>query len=101
MHEDFCPDLPLTERKLVLVTQGPWAAVCTTDKVSHTPWKVKPSWYIVAAEDRMISPDLERQFARTMKATTLEVKTSHVPMLSQPGKVATFIIDAARKTSSQ
>ncbi|WP_020604577.1 alpha/beta fold hydrolase [Spirosoma spitsbergense] len=99
--EDFCQDLPLAERKLVLATQGPWAAVCTTDKVSQAAWKVKPSWYIVAAEDRMISPELERQFARTMKATTLEVKTSHVPMLAQPDKVATFIIDAARKISSQ
>lgn len=97
IHEDFCPDLPMTERKIVLATQGPWSAVCTTDKVSKAAWKVKPSWYIVASEDRMINPDLERQFARTMKATTLEVKASHVPMLSQPKLVADFISEAARK----
>ena len=101
IHEDFCPDLPLAERKLVLATQGPWSATCTTDKVSKAAWKVKPNWYIVASEDRMISPDLERQFAKTMKATTLEVKASHVPMLSQPKQVADFISQAASKASPQ
>lgn len=101
IHEDFCPDLPLAERKLVLATQGPWAATCTTDKISQAAWKVKPSWYIVASEDRMISPDLERQFAKTMKATTLVVKASHVPMLSQPKQVADFISQAASKANPQ
>ena len=101
IHEDFCPDLPLVERKIVLATQGPWAAVCTTEKISKAAWKVKPSWYIVATEDRMINPDLERQFAKTMKATTLEVKASHVPMVSQPKQVADFISEAARKVSPQ
>ncbi|SFC02156.1 alpha/beta fold hydrolase [Spirosoma endophyticum] len=101
IHEDFCPDLPLAERKIVLATQGPWAASCTTAKISKAAWKVKPSWYIVASEDRMINPDLERKFARTMKATTLEVKASHVPMLSQPKQVADFISEAARKVSPQ
>ncbi len=101
IYEDFCPDLPMAEREIVLATQGPWAAVCTTDKISKAAWKVKPSWYIVASEDRMINPDLERQFAKTMKAKTLEVKASHVPMLSQPKQVADFIIDAAHKVVSQ
>ena len=64
-------------------------------------WKVKPSWYVVATEDRMINPDLQRQFARTMQATTLEVKASHVPMLSQPEQVADFIGEAARKVGEQ
>lgn len=97
IHEDFCPDLPMVERKIVLATQGPWSASCTTAKISKAAWKMKPSWYIVASEDRMINPDLERQFAKTMKATTLEVKASHVPMLSQPKQVADFIGEAARK----
>ncbi|GAB3800048.1 alpha/beta hydrolase [Spirosoma humi] len=101
IHEDFCPDLPIAERKIVLATQGPWSSSCTTAKVSKAAWNVKPSWYIVASEDRMINPDLERHFAKTMKAKTLEVKASHVPMLSQPKQVADFISEAARKVSPQ
>lgn len=95
IHEDFCQDLPMAERKIVLATQGPWAAVCTMEKIGKAAWKTKPSWYIVASEDRMIDPDLERQFAKTMKATTLEIKSSHVPMFSQSKQVADFINKAA------
>ena len=101
IHEDFCPDLPLAERKIVLATQGSWAASATGEKITKAAWKTKPSWYIVASEDKMINPDLERSFAKKMKATTLELKASHVPMLSQPEKVAAFIIEAAGKVSSK
>lgn len=57
----------------------------------------KPSWVIVAAKDGMINPDLERFKAKLIKATTIELTSSHVPMVSQPKKVADFIIGAAEK----
>jgi pimeloyl-ACP methyl ester carboxylesterase len=57
---------------------------------------VKPTWYIVAGNDRMIPPDLERQFAKSMNAKTLTLPSSHVPMLSHPAEVANFIADAAQ-----
>ena len=95
---DFAQDLPLAERTLIYATQGPWAGSAPTkDKISTPAWKVKPNWYIVATEDRMINPDLERTLAKRMKATTLVLKSSHVPMLSQPTKVAAFISEAAEK----
>lgn len=100
VHDDFAQDLPLLERKVVWATQGPWAAA-TSEKITKAAWRLKPTWYIVASEDRMINPDLERQFARKMKATTLTLKTSHVPMLSQPVKVAAFIAEAAGKVKPQ
>jgi pimeloyl-ACP methyl ester carboxylesterase len=101
IHEDFAQDLPAAERKTILATQGAWAASATGEKITKAAWKVKPSWYIVASEDRMINPDLEQSFAKKIKATTLTLKASHVPMLSQPAKVAAFIAEAAGKTNPQ
>ncbi|OUJ72724.1 alpha/beta fold hydrolase [Hymenobacter crusticola] len=95
---DFAQDLPLAERELIYATQGPWASSAPTkDKISTPAWKTKPSWYIVASEDHMINPDLERMLAKRINATTLVLKSSHVPMLSQPAKVAAFISEAAEK----
>ena len=53
-----------------------------------------PAWYIVASQDNMIAPDQERSMARQMKATTTELPSSHVAMLSHPKEVAQVIEDA-------
>jgi pimeloyl-ACP methyl ester carboxylesterase len=66
--------------------------------VSEPAWRAKPSWFIVASNDRMISPDQEKMSAEKMKATTTTLSTSHVAMLAQPQKVAAFIAGAAGKT---
>ena len=92
---DFAQDLPSEETAVMAVTQGPIAAVCFGTKVTVAAWKTKPSWYIVAKRDRMIDPNLERALARKIKARTLELDSSHVPMASQPQQVATFIANAA------
>jgi len=97
IHENFAQDLPVAERKLILATQGQWAAFTTDEKVSQAAWHAKPSWYIVGGNDRMINPVLQRKLAKKLNAKTLEVNSSHVPMLSQPVKVASFIMDAAGK----
>ena len=97
INEDFAQDLSPTDRKVVFATQGEWAAKCTSSKVSKAAWKTKPSWFIVGTNDHMINPDLERAEAKTMKAITIELKSSHVPMVSQPEKVAAFIIAAVQK----
>ena len=96
INEDFAQDLPPAERKIVFATQGEWGAQCTTAKVSIAAWKNKPSWFIVGTNDHMINPDLERAEAKRMNATTIELKSSHIPMVSQPTKVADFIIAAAQ-----
>lgn len=97
INEDFAQDLPAAERKIIFATQGEWGAQCTVDKVSTAAWKSKPSWFIVGSHDHMINPALERSEAKRMKATVLELNSSHVPMVSQPDKVAAFIINAAAK----
>jgi len=97
INEFFAQDAPPEERKLIYVTQVPWAASATQQKVYSPAWKTKPSWVIVAAKDGMINPDLERYKAKLIKATTIELTSSHVPMISQPEKVTDFIVAAANK----
>ncbi len=97
MEEHFVPDATPDERKIIYATQGPWAKKALGDKVSKAAWKTKPSWNIVDTEDHMIRADLQRDQAKRTKATTLELKAGHVPMLSQPAKVAAFIVEAARQ----
>jgi pimeloyl-ACP methyl ester carboxylesterase len=66
-----------------------------TQKVTNAAWKTKPSWCIIASEDRSVSPELERAEAKMIKAKTLELKSAHVSMLSHPKEVAAFIMSAA------
>lgn len=97
INEDFAQDLPSEDRSVIFATQGEWGAQCTTAKISIAAWKSKPTWFIVGKNDHMINPNLERAAAKRMKATTIELKSSHIPMVSQPKKVADFIISAAQK----
>ena len=93
----FASDLPASEARVVAATQGPVAVSAFSAQVSNVAWKTKPSWFIVSKLDGAIAPDEERFFAKRMKATTTELNTSHVPMLSQPKAVAAVIMDAATK----
>ena len=91
----FAGDLPEQEQKVVWATHAAPAADLFTQKVEGTAWKLKPSWYIVANEDRTVQPELQRFVAKRMGATTFETDSSHVPMLSQPG----FVLDVIRKAA--
>ena len=95
VRRHFVQDLPVAEADIVYATQGPLAARCFDDKISHAAWRAKPSWYVVAAHDETIPPAVERDSANRMGAETLVLQSSHVPMLSQPHAVADFIAKAA------
>jgi pimeloyl-ACP methyl ester carboxylesterase len=101
VYEHFASDLPLAQKKLVFATQGATNSALFGAKVSNAAWKTKPSWYIVAGNDHMIQPDLERKFAKTIKAKTVTLPTSHVAMLSRPSDVAKVIVEAAKGASAQ
>lgn len=94
----FCKDIPADEAHIMAVTQKPIAASIFDAKCPDAAWKSIPSWYLVASEDHAINPDLERHMAKRMKATTSEVKASHVAFLSQPKVVAEIIDEAVRAT---
>ncbi len=97
----FAPDLPVAERKIVAATQGATNSAVFGAKIANAGWKTKPTWYVVAANDQMIQPDLERKFAKAMNANTITLPSSHVAMLSHPAEVAKLIIEAARTASSK
>lgn len=94
----FAGDLSEPEKKLVWATQCVPAADLFNAKVGGTAWKSKPSWYIVAKNDRTVHPDMERFVAKRMAATTTEVASSHVAMLSHPDLVIDVIRAAAKAT---
>jgi pimeloyl-ACP methyl ester carboxylesterase len=96
--QKFGSDLPVSDARLAAAVQGPINASAFAAQVSGAAWKTKPSWYIVSALDQAIAPDEERFFAKRMKATTTELKSSHVSMLSKPREVADVIMDAASKS---
>jgi len=95
--EYFAGDLPAEEQKLVWATHyAPVADLFQQQKLDRTPWKSKPSWFIVAKNDHTVHPDLQRFLAKRMGATVVEVASSHVPMLSQPN----LVLDVIRKAAS-
>ncbi len=91
----FAGDLSVEEQRLVHATHFAPALDLFTQKHQGIAWRSKPSWAIVATEDRTVHPELERAAAKRMGATTVEMKSSHVPMLSRPGDVLDIIRAAA------
>jgi pimeloyl-ACP methyl ester carboxylesterase len=92
---DFAGDLPKVKAKALFAVQWPFHRDLLTGKTTHAAWRSKPSWYAVSKEDRTINPDLQRFMAKRMGAKTIEVKASHVSLISQPETIAKLILDAA------
>jgi pimeloyl-ACP methyl ester carboxylesterase len=92
----FAGDLPEAEKELVWATQYVPDAGLFSRNAEGVAWRSKPSWYIRATGDRTVHPDLERFVAERMGATTYDVESSHVPMLSHPDLVLDVIRTAAR-----
>jgi pimeloyl-ACP methyl ester carboxylesterase len=91
----FAADVDPVQAKVMYAVQQPLATSAFTDVMSVPAWKTRPSWYLVAADDQALPPDAERQFAARMGAATVEIPSSHVPMVSHPGEVAQLIKTAA------
>jgi pimeloyl-ACP methyl ester carboxylesterase len=80
---------------LLAATQRPIALPCLEEKAPFPAWKTKPSWYLVAEEDRMINPATQLFLARRMSAQTQTEKVDHVPSVTAPGLVVKMILEAA------
>jgi pimeloyl-ACP methyl ester carboxylesterase len=91
----FAGDLSEQEQKVVWATHFAPAADLFNQKLEGTAWRSKPSWYIVANNDRTVQPELQRFVAKRMGATIYEVEGSHVPMLSNPSLVIDVVRTAA------
>jgi pimeloyl-ACP methyl ester carboxylesterase len=92
----FAADVDPAQARVMYAVQQPLAASTFEDVMGVPAWKSHPSWYLVAENDDVIPPDAERQFAKRMGATTVEIPSSHVAMVSHPGDVAELIETAAQ-----
>jgi len=91
----FAADVDPVQARIMYAVQQPLAASALEDVMGVPAWKSHPSWYLVAENDDAIPPDAERQFAKRMGATTIEIPSSHVAMVSHPSDVAQLIENAA------
>lgn len=91
---DFAGDLPQAEARVLYAAQQPFHKALLSGRTTRAAWRSRPSYYAVSSEDRTINPDLERFMARRMNARTIEVKASHVSMISRPDAIAQLIMRA-------
>ena len=91
----FAGDVDPTRARVMYAVQQALASSAFADVLGIPAWKSVPSWYLVAENDVAIPPDAERQFAARMGATTVEIPSSHVAMVSHPAEVADLVEKAA------
>jgi pimeloyl-ACP methyl ester carboxylesterase len=96
----FAADVNPVKARVMYAVQQALAGSAFTDVMGVPAWKTLPSWYLVAADDQALPPDAERLFASRMGATTVEIRSSHVAMVSHPGDVAQLIETAAEAVPS-
>ncbi|QRG08450.1 alpha/beta hydrolase [Xanthobacter dioxanivorans] len=92
---DFAGDLPEARAKVLYAVQEPFQKALLAGRTTQAAWRTKPSFYAVSTEDRTINPDLERFMALRMGAKTIELKSSHVSMISHPDAITGLILEAA------
>jgi pimeloyl-ACP methyl ester carboxylesterase len=93
----FAADLPAEQAAFMADAQLPWGVAALEGAVTEPAWKSKPSWYLVATDDRMIPPPAQRAMAARAGAEMAEVAASHSVYVSQPAAVADLIAEAASK----
>jgi pimeloyl-ACP methyl ester carboxylesterase len=92
---DFAGDVPEAKAKVLYAVQEPFQKELLAGVTTHAAWRSKPSFYAVSTEDRTINPDLERFMAKRMGATTIELKASHLSLISHPDAITQLIQKAA------
>ena len=94
-RESFAADVSADAAAFMADSQVPWGVEALGGAVTEPAWKTKPSWYLVATDDRMIPPDAQRAMSKRAGSTVSEVKGSHAIYVSQPNAVAALIVKAA------
>ena len=95
---DFAGDLPTEKARVLYAVQEPFRRELLAGRTTRAAWRSKPSWYAVSADDRTIDPGLQRFMARRMGAMTVEVRASHLSLISQPDIIAKLILEAAGRS---
>jgi pimeloyl-ACP methyl ester carboxylesterase len=94
-HASFAGDLPAGQAAFMADSQLPWGVNALGGTISEASWRIKPSWYLLTTEDRMIPPSVQRAMAERTGATVTEVPASHSVYVSKPDAVASLIKQAA------
>ncbi len=97
----FAADVSAPKAQFMADSQVPWGVTALNGAISEPAWKKKPSWYLVAADDKMIPPPAQRQMSKRAGSTTVEVKGSHAVYVSQPKAVAALIEKAVKDVSAK
>lgn len=95
-RDSFAGDLSAAKAGFMADSQVPWSVDALSGAITEPAWKTRPSWYLVATEDRMIPPQAQRQMASRAGATVAEAAGSHAIYVSKPEAVAALIAQAAR-----
>ena len=97
----FAADVDAPKAQFMADSQVPWGVNALNGAVSEPAWKKKPSWYLVATDDKMIPPPAQRQMSKRAGSSVVEVKGSHAIYVSQPKAVAALIEKAAKDVSAK
>jgi pimeloyl-ACP methyl ester carboxylesterase len=100
-HASFAGDLDPDTAAFMADSQVPWGVQALDGKITTPAWRTKPSWYLVATDDRMIPPPAQRAMSKRAGATVVELPGSHSIYVSQPGPVAALIARAATETAAR
>src|SRR2546425_13252618 len=92
----FAGDVDKEKAGFMADSQVPWGVEALGGKISEPAWKAKPSWYLIATDDKMIPPDAQRSMSKRAGSTVVEVKGSHAIYVSQPRAVAALVEQAAK-----
>jgi pimeloyl-ACP methyl ester carboxylesterase len=92
--EDFANGVDPAQARVLYSVQAPISATLFSGKTTEAGWRSKPSWYAVSTQDRTINPELERFLARRMNATTVEVDTGHLSLVTHPKDISNLILSA-------
>lgn len=92
--QHFANGLPLRRAKALCAVQGPIADGLFASRTTAAAWRTRPTWYAVSRLDETTTPDLERFLAQRMGATTIEIESGHLSMISHPEEIAGLILDA-------
>jgi pimeloyl-ACP methyl ester carboxylesterase len=96
----FAADVDAERAAFMADSQVPWGVEALSGKISEPAWKAKPSWYMIATDDKMIPPDAQRSMSKRAGSTVVEVKGSHAIYVSQPEAVASVIDQAAKSVKA-
>lgn len=96
-HKGFCGELPEDLADFMYGSHGMFYLDAVAGKITQAAWHTKPSYGIVATEDKSINPDIQRNMYKRSNTKTIEIKGSHVVFISHPKEVAAFIIQACEE----